>query len=89
VPRKQGVYVIHFKNGERYVGRSRNMHKRVHQHFGSRGRFRGRGYSDISHIHSYTHHTRRYTRYQEQRWINHYRGHGLLNRRNEWARFTR
>lgn len=33
VPHKGGLYVIHFKDGKKYVGISKNMHKRVHRHF--------------------------------------------------------
>ncbi|MFI8823834.1 DNRLRE domain-containing protein [Streptomyces sp. NPDC053431] len=31
-PRKRGVYVIKYKNGSYYIGKSKNMHRRMHQH---------------------------------------------------------
>ncbi|MGW6395744.1 DNRLRE domain-containing protein [Streptomyces sp. NPDC055103] len=31
-PRKRGVYVIKYNNGSYYVGKSKNMHRRMHQH---------------------------------------------------------
>ncbi|MGW0950598.1 GIY-YIG nuclease family protein [Streptomyces sp. NPDC002545] len=31
-PRKRGVYVIKYKNGSYCVGKSKNMHRRMHQH---------------------------------------------------------
>ncbi|MEU4563770.1 LamG-like jellyroll fold domain-containing protein [Actinoplanes sp. NPDC023936] len=31
-PRKRGVYVIKYSNGKTYVGKSRNIHRRMHQH---------------------------------------------------------
>jgi RHS repeat-associated protein len=31
-PRARGVYVIKYSNGTSYVGKSRNMHRRMHQH---------------------------------------------------------
>jgi RHS repeat-associated protein len=34
-PRARGVYVIKYNNGEYYIGKSRNMHRRMHQHFHS------------------------------------------------------
>jgi hypothetical protein len=33
VPRRSGVYTVHFANGEKYHGMSRvNMHSRIHRH---------------------------------------------------------
>lgn len=41
-PRKQGVYVIKYGKKEAYVGRSRNIHRRMHQHNRSKyGRLKG------------------------------------------------
>jgi len=56
VPKKGGVYVIHFNDGTKYVGMSKNMHKRVHQHFTSpfsAVRRARKQYADISRIDSY------------------------------------
>ena len=41
VPRGSGIYIMRFPGGKFYVGQSRNMHARIHQHLGNSGRFTG------------------------------------------------
>ena len=38
VPKQSGVYVVHFKSGHKYVGRSNNMYRRIGEHQ-NRGKF--------------------------------------------------
>jgi RHS repeat-associated protein len=85
VPHSRGVYVIHFKNGKKYVGSSRNMHRRLHRHFGAGGRFHG-GQSGVSHITHHAYNGRQLRRY-EQSFINRYggvRGGRLYNKINAY-----
>jgi RHS repeat-associated protein len=53
VPKSQGLYIIHLKNGKKYVGISKNMHKRIGQHVNRRkGALKRDGYgaADIDHV---------------------------------------
>jgi RHS repeat-associated protein len=34
-PRSRGVYVISYSNGEHYIGKAKNIHRRMHQHYNS------------------------------------------------------
>ncbi|MEU0550478.1 LamG-like jellyroll fold domain-containing protein [Micromonospora sp. NPDC005979] len=57
VPRSSGMYIIHLNNGKKYVGISKNMHRRIGQHVNrSKGALRreGLGAADINHISHYT-----------------------------------
>lgn len=51
------MYIIHLNNGKKYVGISKNMHRRIGQHVNrSKGALRreGLGAADINHISHYT-----------------------------------
>jgi predicted GIY-YIG superfamily endonuclease len=90
VPKSQGLYIIHLKNGKKYVGISKNMHKRIGQHVNRRkGALRRDGYgaADIDHV-SYQSWkgSRKGLERVERRWIRAYGGPSrgartLLNRR--------
>lgn len=57
VPRAKGLYVIHLKNGKKYVGISKNMHTRIHRHLTSRKgalKREGLGVNDIARIQTHT-----------------------------------
>lgn len=89
VPKRRGLYVIHFANGEKYVGISKNIHKRIHQHFQSGGKFQ-KDRANVRNISTFTKFRPRHTHWDlrrlEQEHIDFYGGIGgrtLRNARNE------
>ena len=72
VPRKPGVYRIVMKDGREYVGRSLDMHSRVHRHLtSSKSAIKRTGYTanDIAAIHTRRVGTRAQQRFNEDKLI--------------------
>jgi RHS repeat-associated protein len=83
-PRRGGVYVIKYNNGSVYVGRSKNMHRRMHQH-NKRGKLHG---AKSIHYHSRSGYLRQ--RKLEQGMMNRYwhAGVRMTNKRRGWRMYS-